>query len=288
MNVKKAIIPAAGLATRFLPAAKAVPKEMLPVVDTPTIQYIVEEAVRAGIDEILIITGRNKTAIEDHFDKAYELEDTLRKKGKEDDLEKLEAIWKNVQIHTVRQKEPLGLGHAILKGEAFVGDEPFAVLLGDDVVHAPQKGAIDQLKTVYASTQTSILGVQEVEDSQVHKYGIVQGDKLDATTYKVTGMVEKPDLKDAPSNAAILGRYIITPGIFKHLKETKPGKGGEIQLTDALLALSEEEGMLAHTFTGIRYDVGDKLGFLKAQVEFALRDETLSKAFEEYLRGLLK
>ena len=288
MRVKKAIIPAAGLGTRFLPASKAVPKEMLPVIDTPTIQLIVEEAVEAGIEEILIVTGRGKTAIEDHFDKAYELEDTLRKKGDTAKVSALEQLWKSIRVHTVRQKEPLGLGHAILQGEAFVGGEPFAVLLGDDVVYNPKRGAIAQLSDMYEKHQASVLGVQEVSDDNVHKYGIVDGKEIEDGVYRVQGLVEKPALRDAPSNAAILGRYVISPGIFEHLHQTSFGKGGEIQLTDALLALAKEETMIAYTFEGRRYDVGDKLGFLEAQVEYALRDDTLAEPFLQFLKSTLK
>ena len=288
MRVRKAIIPAAGLGTRFLPASKAVPKEMLPVIDTPTIQLIVEEAVEAGIEEILIVTGRGKTAIEDHFDKAYELEDTLRKKGDTAKVRALEQLWKSIRVHTVRQKEPLGLGHAILQGEAFVGDEPFAVLLGDDVVHNPKRGAIAQLADMYEKHQASVLGVQEVSDDNVHKYGIVDGKEIEDGVYRVQGLVEKPTLRDAPSNAAILGRYVISPEIFEHLRQTSFGKGGEIQLTDALLALAKEETMIAYTFEGRRYDVGDKLGFLEAQVEYALRDDTLAEPFLQFLKSTLK
>lgn len=288
MNVKKAIIPAAGLGTRFLPATKSVPKEMLPVVDTPTLEYVVREATEAGIKDILIITGRQKTAIEDYFDKAYELEDILKKKGDTARLKRIQSIWKNINIHTVRQKEPKGLGHAILCGEAFVGNEPFAVLLGDDIVYNPKKPCLKQLIEVHDQYQASVLGVQTVKDAHVHKYGIIGGEKIAERLYSVKGMVEKPSLKEAPSNAAILGRYVLSPKIFAYLKDTLPGKDNEIQLTDALMALSQKEKMLAYDFEGKRYDVGDKLGFLEATVEFALRDQALSQDFKAYLKELMK
>jgi len=286
MKVRKAIIPAAGLGTRFLPATKAVPKEMLPIVDKPTLQYIVEECVAAGITDILIIIGRNKVTIEDHFDKSYELETELAKKNKQDELDDLEAIWRNVNIHFVRQKEPKGLGHAIACGETFVGDEPFAVLLGDDVVYNPDYPCIKQLMDEYDKTGASVLGVQSVPRDQVNKYGIVAGEKINERVMNVTGLVEKPDVDDAPSNQAILGRYIISPTIFEILKTTKPGKGGEIQITDALLRLSKKEPVLSYDFSGRRYDVGDKQGFIEATIEYALRDEKLKDGVTKYLKAI--
>ncbi len=287
MKVKKAVIPAAGLGTRFLPATKAMPKEMLPIVDTPTLQYIVQEAVDSGIEDILIITGRNKSSIEDHFDKSYELETELKNKGKEDELKQLESIWKNVTIHSVRQKEPKGLGHAIGCAQAFVGNEPFAVLLGDDVVYNEEKPVLKQMMDVYEKHQTSVLGVQTVQWDQVDKYGIVDGEKIDERLFNVKGLVEKPSKDKAPSNAAILGRYIINPGIFKILKDTAPGKGNEIQITDALLTLAKEESMVAYDFKGRRYDVGDKQGFLEATVEYALRRDDLKGPFKAYLKKIV-
>jgi len=282
MKVKKAIIPAAGLGTRFLPATKAQPKEMLPIVDKPTIQYIIEEAVASGIEEILIITGRNKRAIEDHFDKSVELEKELESHGKEELLNLVKDITNMVDIHYIRQKEPKGLGHAISCAKTFVGNEPFAVLLGDDVVDS-EVPCLKQLIACYDEYKTSILGVQEVPKEDVSKYGIVKGTPIENRVYKVKDLVEKPSAEEAPSNIAILGRYIITPQIFDILQNTTPGKGGEIQLTDALKVLMSSEAMYAYTFEGRRYDVGDKLGFLQATVEFALKRDELKKPFMKYL-----
>ncbi|WP_326497909.1 UTP--glucose-1-phosphate uridylyltransferase GalU [Clostridium sp. ZS2-4] len=285
MKVKKAIIPAAGLGTRFLPATKAQPKEMLPIVDKPTIQYIIEEAVASGIEEILIITGRNKRAIEDHFDKSIELENQLEAKGKKELLNMVTDISNLVDIYYVRQKEPKGLGHAINCARTFVGDEPFAVMLGDDVVDSDVP-CLKQLIDCFNEYKTSILGVQEVPANDVSKYGIVKGMHIEDRIYKVKDLVEKPKVEEAPSNVAILGRYIITPQIFKILDETKPGKSGEIQLTDALRTLIKQEAMYAYDFEGRRYDVGDKLGFLKATVEFALKRQELKEEFMKYLSTL--
>ncbi|MDU5106370.1 UTP--glucose-1-phosphate uridylyltransferase GalU [Clostridium sp.] len=282
MKVRKAIIPAAGLGTRFLPATKAQPKEMLPIVDKPTIQYIIEEAVASGIEEILIITGRNKKCIEDHFDKSVELEMELEKNHKDDLLEMVRNISDMVDIHYIRQKEPKGLGHAILCARAFVGNEPFAVLLGDDVVDS-EVPCLKQLMDCYKEYKTTILGVQTVKHEDVNKYGIVDGIHIEDRVYKVKKLVEKPSVEEAPSNVAILGRYIITPQIFDILQNTEPGKGGEIQLTDALQTLIENEAMYAYNFEGRRYDVGDKLGFLQATVEFALKRDDLREPFIEYL-----
>jgi UTP--glucose-1-phosphate uridylyltransferase len=283
MKVRKAIIPAAGLGTRFLPATKAQPKEMLPIVDKPTIQYIIEEAIESGIEEILIITGRNKRAIEDHFDRSIELELELEKKNKKELLSLVRDISNMVNIHYVRQKEPKGLGHAINCARSFVGNEPFGVLLGDDIVHSESKPCLKQLIDAYNEYKTTILGVQAVADEDVSKYGIVDGKFIEEGVYKVKNLVEKPSLEEAPSNIAILGRYIITPGIFDILDNTKPGRGGEIQLTDALKVLAAREAMYAFEFEGKRYDVGDKLGFLQATVEFALRREDLREDFLKYL-----
>ncbi len=282
MEVKKAIIPAAGLGTRFLPATKAQPKEMLPIVDKPTLQYIIEEAVASGIEEILIITGRNKKSIEDHFDKSIELELELESKGKKELLEEVRRISDMVNIHYIRQKEPKGLGHAIYCAKSFIGKEPFAVLLGDDIVHS-KKPCLKQMIEVYNEYKTSVLGVQEVPEEDVSKYGIVDGKHIEDRVYKVKGLVEKPVVKDAPSRVAILGRYIINPAIFEILKNTKPGKGGEIQLTDALKELANTEAMYAYIFEGRRYDVGDKQGFLQATVEYALRRPDLREEFLQYL-----
>ncbi len=286
MKVRKAIIPAAGLGTRFLPATKAQPKEMLPIVDKPTIQFIIEEAIAAGIEDIIIITGRYKRAIEDHFDKSLELEMELRSKGKMDLLEIVENISNMANVNYVRQKEAKGLGHAISCARAFIGDEPFAVLLGDDVVYG-EKPAIKQLIDVYESCNKSVLGVMQVPKEDTDKYGIVSTKaKISDRLYEVSGLVEKPSVDKAPSNIAIVGRYIINPEIFDILDNTKPGKGGEIQLTDALGTLLKQQGMVACEFEGLRYDVGDKLGFLKATVEFALRRDDLGPEFSQYLKQL--
>jgi UTP--glucose-1-phosphate uridylyltransferase len=285
MSVKKAIIPAAGLGTRFLPATKAQPKEMLPIVDKPTIQYIIEEAVASGIEEILIITGRNKRAIEDHFDKSVELEYQLEQNNKTELLEEVRKISNMVDIHYIRQKEPKGLGHAISCAKTFVGNEPFAVMLGDDVVDS-QVPCLKQLIDCYNEYKTTILGVQKVPKSETSKYGIVDGFNIENRVYKVRNLVEKPSIEEAPSNIAILGRYIITPEIFNILENTPPGKGGEIQLTDALKTLISHEAMYAYDFEGRRYDVGDKFGFLQATVEFALKKPDLREPFLKYLSNL--
>ncbi|AQM61223.1 UTP--glucose-1-phosphate uridylyltransferase GalU [Clostridium baratii] len=284
MKVKKAIIPAAGLGTRFLPATKAQPKEMLPIVDKPTIQYIIEEAIASGIEEILIITGRNKKCIEDHFDKSVELEMELEKSGKDELLELVRDISDMVDIHYIRQKEPRGLGHAIHCAKTFVGNEPFAVLLGDDVVYS-DKPCLKQLMECYDEYKTSILGVQTVPEEDVSKYGIVDGIHIEDRVYKVKDLVEKPKREEAPTNVAILGRYIITPQIFEILENTAPGKGNEIQLTDALKTLISQEAMYAYDFEGRRYDVGDKFGFLQATIEYGLRKEGLRSELLEYLEN---
>ena len=282
MKIKKAIIPAAGLGTRFLPATKAQPKEMLPIVDKPTIQYIVEEAVQSGIEDILIITGRNKRAIEDHFDKSVELELELKKKNQESLLSLVEDISNMVNIHYIRQKEPKGLGHAIYCAKSFVGNEPFAVLLGDDVVDA-EVPVLKQMIEQFERYNCTIIGVQEVPEEDVHKYGIVSGTFIEDRLYKVNDLIEKPRREEAPSNIAILGRYIITPRIFEILENTPPGRGGEIQLTDALKTLLNYEAIYAYNFIGKRYDVGDKLGYLMATVEYALKREDLREPFRRYL-----
>lgn len=286
MKVRKAIIPAAGLGTRFLPATKAQPKEMLPIVDKPTIQYIIEEAIASGIESIIIVTGRNKRSIEDHFDRSLELEYALKKSKQEDLLRLVDDISNMVDIHYIRQKEPKGLGHAVYCARAFIGDEPFAVLLGDDIVHS-KTPCLKQLIDIFNEYKTTILGCQFVDHKDVDKYGIVDGKLIENGVYKVKDLVEKPSLDEAPSNLAILGRYIITPRIFEFLEKTEPGAGGEIQLTDALKALAMEEAMYAYNFEGIRYDVGNKLGYLQATVEFALRREELREDFKAYLDNLI-
>ncbi|MGG7078746.1 UTP--glucose-1-phosphate uridylyltransferase GalU [Clostridium sardiniense] len=284
MKVKKAIIPAAGLGTRFLPATKAQPKEMLPIVDKPTIQYIIEEAIASGIEEILIITGRNKKCIEDHFDKSIELEMELEKSGKNELLELVRDISEMVDIHYIRQKEPRGLGHAIHCAKTFVSNEPFAVLLGDDVVDS-ETPCLKQLMDCFNEYKTSILGVQTVPEEDVSKYGIVDGIHIEDRVYKVKDLVEKPKREEAPTNVAILGRYIITPQIFEILENTAPGKGNEIQLTDALKTLAAQEAMYAYDFEGRRYDVGDKFGFLQATIEFGLKKDELRPQLLEYLEN---
>ena len=287
-RIRKAVIPAAGYGTRFLPATKATPKEMLPIVDKPTIQYIVEEALASGIEDILIISGHGKRAIEDHFDSAPALEHDLERKGK-DDLLNLLRETTDVNVHYVRQKYMRGLGDAILCARSFVGAEPFAVLLGDDVVYHPERSALGQLIDVYEETHGSVLGCQMVSDEQVSSYGIVAGEALEnPRLMRVSDMVEKPSIEEAPSRMAVLGRYIISPEIFAILGETKPGKGGEIQLTDALKVLAQREAVYAYDFEGKRYDLGDKLGFLQATVEFALRREDFGADFKSYLRDLVK
>lgn len=282
-RIRKAIIPAAGLGTRFLPATKAQAKEMLPIVDKPTLQYIIEEAIESGIEEILIVTGRNKKSIEDHFDRSVELELELEKKGKIEMLNMVQDISNMVNICYIRQKEPKGLGHAVYCAKSFIGNEPFAVLLGDDIVDS-ETPCLKQMISAYDEYKTSILGVQEVARENVDKYGILDVKHIEDRVYKVKDMVEKPALDEAPSNIAILGRYIITPEIFSILENQAPGKGGEIQLTDALKTLATKEAIYAYNFQGRRYDVGDKLGFLQATVDFALKRPELRDDFISFLK----
>lgn len=285
MAITKAVIPAAGLGTRFLPATKAQPKEMLPIVDKPTIQYIIEEAAASGITDILIITGRNKRAIEDHFDRSIELEMELERKHKDALLKEIKDISNIVNIQYIRQQTPKGLGHAVLCAKNFVGNEPFAVLLGDDVVDS-NVPCLKQLMNVYERYNSTVLGVQQVNWSDVDKYGIVSGEVMEDGIHKVKTLFEKPDREIAPSNVAILGRYIITPDIFPILEHTEPGAGLEIQLTDALKELAHHKAVYAYEFAGCRYDVGDKLGFLKATVEMALKRPDLHDDFAAYLKML--
>lgn len=285
MKVRKAIIPAAGYGTRFLPVTKAMPKEMLNIVDKPAIQYIVEEAVAAGIEEILIITTRNKASIENHFDSTPELDHMLEIKGKDQLLKLSQSVTDLAEIFFKRQKEMKGLGHAVLQAKAFVGDEPFAVLLGDDIVYH-DKPCLKQLIEVFEEKNGSVLGVQSVRKEDVSKYGIVDGEKLNDRTYTVKGMIEKPSVEEAPTNVAILGRYVLTASIFDILETTEPGKGGEIQLTDGLIELAKKEAMYAYDFEGIRYDTGDKFGYLKATVEYALRHEGVKDQFKDYMKNL--
>ncbi|MBU3812191.1 MAG: UTP--glucose-1-phosphate uridylyltransferase GalU [Candidatus Niameybacter stercoravium] len=286
MKIKKAIIPAAGLGTRFLPATKAQPKEMLPIVDKPTIQYIVEEAVASGIEDIIIVTGRTKKSIEDHFDKSVELEMELEKHGKDELLEIARSVSEIANIYYIRQKEPKGLGHAVLTAKTFIGDEPFAVLLGDDVITS-EVPCLKQMMDMYEEYESTILGVQTVAEDQVNKYGIVQGSQLADRIYTVENMVEKPKIGEAPSNVAVLGRYIITPAIFPLLEKQEAGAGGEIQLTDALCKLAGQEKMYAYDFVGRRYDVGSKIGFLQATVDFALDRADLRDEFMTYLKEVV-
>ena len=294
-KIRKAVIPAAGLGTRVLPATKAQPKEMLVIVDKPALQYLVEELLEAGIEEILIITGRNKGSIENHFDYSYELERTLEENGKKDLLKVVNHISEMSNIYYVRQKKPLGLGHAISCAEAFVGDEPFVVLLGDDIIYTDkEKGQLPvtkQLVEKYKELQGgTILGVQEVPHKNVSKYGIIKPlKKIDEKTVAVEDFIEKPSVDEAPSNLAALGRYVLEPEIFSYLKNTKPGKGGEIQLTDAILAMKNNgEKLYAYNFDGLRYDTGDKFGMFVANVEFGLRHEELKDRVKEYLKGLIE
>ena len=289
-RIRKAVFPVAGLGTRFLPATKANPKEMLPIVDKPTIQYIIEEAVESGIEDIIIVTGRGKRAIEDHFDKSYELEETLAKKGKFKMLEEVQSISNLANIHYIRQKEPLGLGHAINCAQRFIGDEPFAVLLGDDIVHSHGKPCLKQLIDVYERYNSSVIGVQQVPDEDVSKYGIIsiQNGEIAKNCFHINDLIEKPKLKDAPSNYAIMGRYVLRPEIFKILDTQPPGTGGEIQLTDAIKRLNEKQLVVAYNFEGIRYDVGDKFGFIKAQIEFALERDDLKDDVLQYLEAVLE
>ncbi|MGD6848985.1 UTP--glucose-1-phosphate uridylyltransferase GalU [Rossellomorea aquimaris] len=288
-KVKKVIIPAAGLGTRFLPATKAQPKEMLPIVDKPAIQYIIEEAVQSGITDIIIITGRGKRSIEDHFDKSYELEATLEKKQKWSALEEVQSIANLANIHYIRQKEPLGLGHAILCARAFIGEDPFAVMLGDDVIDSDIP-CLQQLIQAFDHRQAPILGVQEVDTDDVSKYGIVRPFLTvgaDQSTYPIAGLVEKPHQDKAPSRLAIMGRYILTPDIFSYLEQVKVGAGGEYQLTDALNYYSQDFPIYAKIFEGHRYDIGDKLGFIKATIEFAMKRPELKHHVTQYLKDLL-
>lgn len=286
-KLRKAIIPAAGLGTRFLPATKAQPKEMLPIVDKPTIQYIIEEAAASGIEDIIIVTGRGKRAIEDHFDRSFELEDVLASRDKQAALQEIRAIAEIANIHYIRQKEPRGLGHAIWCARKFIGNEPFAVLLGDDIVVNP-KPCLQQLIEVHERYHASVVGVQQVKMDDVSKYGIVKpkGMEIEPGLLHVEDFVEKPSKEEAPSNYAIMGRYILRPEIFTLLENQQPGTGGEIQLTDAIKALNENQAVLAFDFEGERFDVGDKFGFIQATMEFALRRNDLQEQVIRYIHQL--
>ena len=284
----KAVIPAAGLGTRFLPATKAQPKEMLPIVDKPTIQFVIEEAIDSGINDILIITGRSKRAIEDHFDRSLELELALHEAGKHDLLKQVVSISEMVDIHYLRQKERKGLGHAILCAKDHIGRNPFAVLLGDTIVEAASPGdsCTKQLIDIYKKYKGCVIAVEEVPDDKVSSYGIIDPEPMGDGVYKIKQLVEKPSPEEAPSNLGIIGRYVLTPGIFDVLEDTKPGKGGEIQLTDALNILKDTEDMYACTFKGTRYDIGNKLDYLVASVELGLKNREIGEKFKEYLKHL--
>ncbi|NKE69378.1 UTP--glucose-1-phosphate uridylyltransferase GalU [Candidatus Manganitrophus noduliformans] len=284
-QITKAVIPAAGLGTRFLPATKASPKEMLPLVDKPLIQYVVEEAVGAGIREIIIITGRGKRAIEDHFDISFELEETLRQNGKLELMESLRKISDMADFCYIRQRQALGLGHAILSAKNLIGDEPFAVLLGDDIIDHPTS-ALQQMIDLYQKNQAPLIGIQKVPKSEVRQYGVIDAEAAVDGLYKINDLVEKPSPKEAPSNLAVIGRYILTPEIFELLEKTKPGKNNEIQLTDALKELARLRNMYGYVIQGKRFDAGDKLGFLKATVEMGLKNPELGKEFRKFLKDL--
>lgn len=286
MRIRKAIIPAAGLGTRFLPATKAMPKEMLPIVDKPTIQYIVEEAVASGIEDIIIVTGKGKRAIEDHFDNSFELEYFLSDKSKWDLLNEVQKSSNLADIHYIRQKEPRGLGHAIWCARKFIGDEPFAVLLGDDVVESDEP-CLKQMIDVYNEERASIVGVQPVPWEEVSRYGVVDGTKVRERVYESRQLVEKPPVGQSPSNLAIMGRYILTPAIFEILNNQQEGVGGEIQLTDAIARLGERERILAYHFDGLRHDVGERLGFIKTSIHYALQREELHDDLLKYLAELV-
>jgi UTP--glucose-1-phosphate uridylyltransferase len=288
MQITKAIFPAAGLGTRFLPATKAQPKEMLPLVDKPLIQYVIEEAVAAGIHSVTIVTGRGKTAIEDHFDVTYELERVLEARGKADQLKEVRDISNMINVSYVRQKEALGLGHAILVARDLVGDEPFAVMLGDDIIDA-EVPCMKQMMDLFEKLQATIIATCEVPHAEISHYGVIRGfpvEGFNGRVYRVQDVVEKPPATEAPSNFAIIGRYILTPEIFDVLEKTRSGSGGEIQLTDGIRLLLEQQPVYAYMFEGTRYDAGDKLGFLKATVEFALRRTDLGDDFRRYLKSL--
>jgi UTP--glucose-1-phosphate uridylyltransferase len=286
MSVRKAVFPAAGLGTRFLPATKAQPKEMLPLVDKPTIQYVVEEAVASGLDEIIIVTGRNKRAIEDHFDAAFELEYYLNDRGKHDELAQIRTISELASVCYVRQKEPLGLGHAILVARPLVGTEPFGVFLGDDIIGGATVPCMRQLLDVFEKYEAPVVAVEQVPLERIHQYGVIAGRHLGGRVWEISDLVEKPRAEEAPSDLAIIGRYVLTPDVFEILADTRADARGEIQLTDGLRTLRRQRPMYAVQFEGKRYDTGDKLGFLKATVEFALARPDLADAFREYLKSL--
>jgi len=284
-RVRKAVFPAAGLGTRFLPATKASPKEMLPLVDKPLIQYVVEEAVASGVESVIIVTGRGKTAIEDHFDVSFELEKLLEVRGKQAELKALRTISEMARVSYVRQQEALGLGHAVLQARDLVGDEPFAVMLSDDIIDS-ETPALRQLLNVYEKYDAPVIGMMQVAGEAISRFGVIDGEEVEEGVYKINDMVEKPSFADAPSDLAIIGRYVLTPDIFSELDKTRPGAIGEIQITDAMRSLLKQRPFYAVRFEGKRYDAGDKLGFLIATVEFALKHEDLATEFREYLQAL--
>jgi len=284
-KVRKAVFPAAGLGTRFLPATKASPKEMLPLVDKPLIQYVVEEAVASGIESIVIVTGRGKTAIEDHFDISFELEKLLEERGKKNELKAMRAISEMARVGYVRQREALGLGHAVLQARDLVGDEPFAVMLSDDIIDS-ETPALRQLIDVYEKYDAPVLGTMQVAGEAISRFGVIDGEEVEDGVYKIRDMVEKPPFAEAPSDLAIIGRYVLTPDIFDEIEKTQPGAIGEIQITDAMRSLLRKRPFYAVRFKGTRYDAGDKLGFLIATVELALKHEELAPEFREYLKSL--
>ncbi|MFZ5470254.1 MAG: UTP--glucose-1-phosphate uridylyltransferase GalU [Myxococcota bacterium] len=283
--IRKCVVPAAGLGTRFLPATKAVPKEMLPIVDTPTLQYIVEESVSAGIEDVILINGRGKGCIEDHFDLAVELEAVLKARGKEEEFRKLRAISEMANLVSVRQKEPLGLGHAVLCAKTLVGEQPFAVILGDDVIDATVP-AIRQLALAYHRHGKGVVALMEVPAEETHLYGIAAGEEIDERTLRITQIVEKPK-KNPPSRLAVIGRYVLPPSVFRILEKQEKGVGGEIQLTDALATLTKTEGLIGYRFEGKRYDAGDKVGYLKANIAFGLKRPDLREGLLAYLREVV-
>ncbi len=284
-KVRKAVFPAAGLGTRFLPATKASPKEMLPLVDKPLIQYVVEEAVASGIESVIIVTGRGKAAIEDHFDVSFELEKLLEERGKQAELSAMRAISDMARVSYVRQREALGLGHAVLQARELVGDEPFAVMLSDDIIDS-KTPALKQLLDVYEKYDAPVIGTMHVAGEAISRFGVLDVEEIEDGVYKINDMIEKPPMAEAPSDLAIIGRYVLTPDIFEEIEQTRPGAGGEIQFTDAMRSLLQRRPFYAKRFEGTRYDAGDKLGFLIATVEFGLQHEDLAAEFREYLRTL--
>jgi UTP--glucose-1-phosphate uridylyltransferase len=284
-KIRKAVFPAAGLGTRFLPATKAQPKEMLPLVDKPLIQYVVEEAIDSSIEQIIIVTGRGKNAIEDHFDISYELEQMLQERGKHKELEQIRRISELTQFAYVRQKKALGLGHAVLVAQELVGDEPFAVLLGDDIIDA-EVPCLRQMIAVFERYHAPVIAIMPIDGPELSRFGVIQATEVEPNVYRVSDMVEKPKPEEAPSNLAIIGRYILTPDIFDEIEKTKPDARGEIQLTDAMRSLVKKRPFYAYKFQGVRHDAGDKLGFLKATVEFALKHDDVREEFREYLKSL--